>query len=231
MGSSDERRSEHVELDIQSIGTWNTNAELIADVAVLGWLGDDLTTLDATYGQGAFWTKYRPPHLIGVDINPAKSPYGEADFRHLPFGDRSFDVVVFDPPYKLNGTPALAGFDGSYGVDVPSTWQDRMQVIADGARDCARVARKHLLVKCQDQVVSGKMRWQTDVVTAIAYAAGFRKADRFDFRSSGIPQPAGRRQMHARHSVSQLLIFTRGTQDNGVDLLPASGRTAEQPDV
>lgn len=203
--------------EIQSIGDWSSNADLIADVALLGWLADDLTVLDATYGLGAFWSKYRPPLLTGCDLDPAKSPCGESvDFRALPFGDRSFDVVVFDPPYKLNGTPALAGFDASYGVDVPTTWQDRMQVIADGARDCARVARRHLLVKCQDQVVSGKMRWQTDVVTAVAYDAGFRKADRFDFRSNGLPQPPGRSQQHARHSVSQLLVFTRGVQDNGL---------------
>lgn len=203
--------------EVQSIGDWSTNAELIADVAVLGWLADDLTVLDATYGLGAFWTKYRPPLLTGVDINPERSPWGCAvDFRDLPFDDRSFDVAVLDPPYKLNGTPSLEGFDASYGVDARSSWQDRMRLIADGARECARVARKHLLVKCQDQVVSGKMRWQTDVVTEVAYRAGFRKADRFDFRSAGIPQPAGRRQQHARHSVSQLLVFTRGVQDNGL---------------
>lgn len=202
--------------DVQSIGTWATNAELIADVATLGWLAGDLSVLDATYGLGRFWTKYRPPLLTGVDLNARKSPSGESvDFRHLPFADRSFDVVVFDPPYKLNGTPSLEDFDDGYGVDEPSCWQDRMGLIADGTRECSRVARKHLLVKCQDQVVSGKMRWQTDVVTAVAYDAGFRKADRFDLRSKGIPQPAGRRQVHARHSASQLLVFTRGTQDNG----------------
>lgn len=203
--------------EVQSIGSWATNAELIADVAVLGWLSDDLSVLDVTYGEGAFWTKYRPPLLTGVDLNPAKSLTGEpVDFRSLPYADRSFDVVVFDPPYKLNGTPSLDGFDGAYGVEVATRWQDRMQLIADGAAECARVARKHLLVKCQDQVVSGKMRWQTDVVTDIAYAAGFRKADRLDFRSNGLPQPPGRRQQHARHSVSQLIVFTRGVQDNGV---------------
>lgn len=205
------------EAEIQSIGEWASNAELIADVAALGWLRDDYTVLDTTYGHGRFWTKYRPPLLTGVDVNPSKSMTGTSvDFRNLPFPDRSFDVVVFDPPYKLSGTPELDDFDEAYGIDVPSRWQDRMQLIADGAGECARVAAKHLLVKCQDQVVSGQMRWQTDVVTDVVCAAGFRKADRFDFRSGGIPQPSGRRQVHARHSASQLLVFTRGQQNNGV---------------
>lgn len=203
--------------EIQSIGGWANNAELLADVAALGWITDEMTVLDATYGKGAFWKVYRPARLTGADINIDCSPCGRSvDFRNMPFADRMFDVVVFDPPYKLNGTPELGEFDVAYGIDVSTTWQDRMQTIAAGTKECARVARRHLLVKCQDQVVSGKMRWQTDVVTNIAYAAGFRKADRFDLRSKGLPQPEGRRQVHARHSASQLLVFTRGRQDNGI---------------
>lgn len=211
--------------DVLSIGEWSTNGDLIADVARLGWLSDELTVLDATYGRGRFWTKYRPPLLVGVDIDPAKCPGGDSvDFRRLPFPDRSFDVVVFDPPYKLNGSSQLGGFDEDYGVaGAPVTRQERMRTIAEGAKECARVAARHLLVKCQDQVSGGKMRWQTDAVTAIAYAAGFRKADRFDFRSKGMPQPGTRRQQHARHSVSQLLVFTRGKADDGADIDEVTG--------
>lgn len=139
--------------EVQSIGGWNTNAELLADVASLGWITDDMTVLDATYGRGRFWTKYRPPKLTGVDLNPAKSPAGVVvDFRAMPFRDRSFDVVVLDPPYKLSGRPDLGDFDEAYGIDVPARWQDRMQLIAEGVLECARVASQHLLVKVQDQV-------------------------------------------------------------------------------
>lgn len=206
--------------EIQSIGRWATNGELIADVARLGWITDDLTVLDTTYGRGRFWTRYRPAQLVGVDIDPAKSLTGESvDFRCLPWPERAFDVVVFDPPYKLSGTPRLGDFDAAYGVDVPASWRDRMRLIAEGAAECARVARRHLLVKCQDQVVSGQMRWQTDVVTEVVTARGFRKADRFDFVSGGRRQPEGRGQAHARHPASQLLVFTRGRVDNGA---PAS---------
>ena len=56
-------------------------------------------SLDATYGLGRFWTKYRPAQLIGVDINPEKSDglWGPMDFRNLNLQDQAFDVVVFDP--------------------------------------------------------------------------------------------------------------------------------------
>lgn len=201
--------------EIRSIGDWPTNAALIADVAALGWITDEMTVLDATYGHGKFWSVYRPPKLLGIDINPAKSEIGSVDFRALPFHDEAFDVVVLDPDYKLSGTPSLAEFDERYGIEEPTRWQDRMAKIANGASECARVAGKHLIVKCQDQVVSGKMRWQTDVVTEAVTTAGFRKADRFDYGAGrGRPQPSGRSQKHARHEASQLLVFTRGSVEN-----------------
>lgn len=88
--------------EIRSIGTWASNAELIADAVVpLGWIGDHHTVLDCTYGKGRFWTKYRPPRLVGVDLNPLKAHTVQADNRRLPFPDHCFDVVVFDPDYKL----------------------------------------------------------------------------------------------------------------------------------
>ena len=204
--------------EILSVGEWKSNADLIADVAALGWIDHEMSVLDATYGLGRFWTKFRPANLIGLDINPAKSDalWGPKDFRDLGLADRAFDAVVFDPPYKLNGTPSLDDFDAAYGIEVPTDWRDRMALIADGAEECARVARKHLLVKCQDQVVSGKVRWQTDVVTEVVTAQGFRKADRFDYGAGrGRKQPDGRTQRHARHDASQLLVFTRGSVDNG----------------
>ena len=212
-----------------SVGAWQTNGELIADVARLGWITDYMTVLDVTYGHGKFWTDYKPPHLLGVDLNPTKSDpdIGPVDFLHPPFPSRSFDAVVFDPPYKLSGTPSLDDFDERYGIEAPTRWQDRMALIAGGAARCADLARLHLLVKVQDQVCSGAMRWQTREVADAVEPLGFRQADRFDFGAlrldedneldvrRGRPQPPGREQKHARHQASQLLIFTRRGAGNG----------------
>lgn len=200
---------------VPAVSTWATNGDLIADVARVGWLTADMSVLDVTWGKGRFWTKWRPRILVGTDIDPERSPSGRAvDFRELPFGDRRFDAVVFDPPYKLNGTPRLET-DEVYGTGEVARWQDRMALIRDGAAECARVARKVVLVKCQDQVCSGQMRWQTDVVTEAVCAKGFRKADRFDM-IGGREQPAGRSQKHARGRGSTLLVFVRGEVDNGI---------------
>lgn len=203
--------------EIRSIGTWASNAELIADAVVpLGWIGDHHTVLDCTYGKGRFWTKYRPPLLVGVDLNPLKAHTVQADNRRLPFPDHCFDVVVFDPDYKLSGTPQLGEFDEAYGINVAKTTEERMEGITSGALEAARVCRKHLLIKCQDQVVSGEVVWQTIVLhtllTNLPLEKGekpMRLAERFEYPTRGIPQSKDRVQRHARHDHSQLLVFTR----------------------
>lgn len=193
-------------MTVLAIDKWESNAALIADVSTLGYL--DGHVLDPTYGGGNFWTEFTPWKLTACDLNPEKSPLGmSVDFRHLPWKDRWFDVVVFDPPYKLNGTPDPY-LDERYGVDVPTKWQDRMALIIAGVKECARVTKTYLLVKCQDQVCSGVIRWQTDHVTDAAINMGMDKVDRFDFLSYR-PQPSGRSQQHARRNSSTLLVFRK----------------------
>ena len=186
---------------------WRTNGDLIADVARLGYLRDTDWVLDATYGRGRFWTKWKPDLTRGGFVAHDLKTDG-VDFRHLPHPDRSFDVGVLDGPYKLNGTPALGDFDQAYGVDRVSTWQDRHTLIRDGIAELARVARRIVLVKCQDQVCSGAIRWQTDEFTDWALTLGLVKVDRFDLLGGGRPQPMeGRTQKHAHGRPSTLLVF------------------------
>lgn len=189
--------------------TWRNNAELIADVARLGYITGRV--VDLTYGHGLFWTRYRPDQLVAHDRNPEKGD--GVDFRRLPEPDGTYDTVVFDPPYKLSGTPALGDFDQRYGIDVPTRWQDRMALILDGTREAVRVCRPggHVLVKCQDQVVSGAIRWQTREVAAVAESHGCVQVDRFDLLGKHRPQPAGRRQVHAQGRPSTLLVFRKAT--------------------
>ncbi len=184
---------------------WPTNAHMIKDVARLGYLRKDWRTLDPTYGLGNFWKLWKPDDLVGTDILLGQ----EFDFRHLPFPDEFFDAVVFDPPYKMNGTPT-DWVDGRYGVGVSTRWQDRLALMQVGLKGCARVLGKsgYLLVKCQDQVVSGRVVWQTDLMTKVALENGCHKVDRLDFLTDPRPQPHTR-QIHARRNYSTLLIFQK----------------------
>lgn len=190
-----------------------TNGKAIADCAELGYLRAEDFVLDATYGLGRFWTDWRPDHLTTNDIDPERGAHWQHDFRSMDFEDRLFDAVVLDGPYKLNGTPSKGGpasSDSDYGVGDVMRWQDRHALIEDGIDECARVAKRTLLIKCQDQVCSGKVRWQTHLFAERAARNGFRLVDAlhvYGWRA----QPPGRRQVHAAHNYSTLLVTERET--------------------
>jgi hypothetical protein len=151
-----------------------TNADAIVDCVKLGYLHADMVTLDPTYGEGAFWRRWRPRHLVACDLNPAKSPLGHPiDFTELPW-PRCFDAVIFDPPYKLNGTGGSHVSDARFGVDTAVPWKARYRLIEDGIREAARVLVPGgtLLIKCQSQVASGSVRWQDMDFATVAAQAG-----------------------------------------------------------
>lgn len=192
-------------MTVLAIDTYQSNADLILACRDLGYIEGH--TLDPTYGKGTFWKAWRPTVFVGTDIDPAKSLGQPVDFTSLPWDDGYFDTVVFDPPYKLNGTPDEA-IDQRYGVHQPTRWQDRMDLCKRGIDECARVSRKWLLIKCQDQVCSGKVRWQTIEFGSAAVDSGFELVDMLHYVAYR-PQPEGRSQIHARRNYSTMLVLRR----------------------
>ena len=190
---------------IMAHGDWTSNAHLIADVARLGYLPGHV--LDPTWGRGRWWQVWQPEKLTSHDLFTRDG----VDFRYLPESAETFDSIAFDPPYKLNGTPALGDFDNAYGVDVKNDRESKHQCIRDGMTECTRVLRfgGFLLLKCMDQVEGGKVRWQTDIFTTHAVSLGLEKVDSFNFPSYRA-QPEGRGQQHARRNFSTLMVFTKG---------------------
>jgi hypothetical protein len=208
---------------VMAMSTARDNAELIEQAAQLGYLRRSWNTLDPTYGLGRFWTRWRPDYLVASDLNPAKSPYGTpVDFQHLPWTARVFNAVVLDAPYKLNGTSTRRGAatsDEDYGVDTWLSQADRHALIRRGIDECIRVlipGRKtdpadggYLLVKCQDQVNGGKVRWQTREFADHAETHdGVRLVDMLHLVGYR-PQPAGTTQQHARRNYSTLLVLRK----------------------
>lgn len=188
---------------------WPTNGHLIADVAKMGYLRKEWKTLDPTYGEGVFWSVWAPDELVASDLDPDKSPIGyPIDATNLPYEDREFGASVFDGPYRLNGKPDMP-FDERYGITVRRDWRWRMRLLTDGVKEVGRVTNYYMLVKCQDQVVGSKIRWQTEMIREAAESVGFGQKDRFDFPSYR-KQPEGRNQLNAHRCFSQLLVFKRG---------------------
>lgn len=201
---------------IFAFGAVRDNAQRIIDCRTLGYLSHDQRILDPTWGEGKFWTKWDPlpPRLVACDLNPAKSPIGyPIDFTCMPFSDHEFDAITFDPPYQLNGTSTGKGSsakDAQYGVDQYMPVAARHELIRHGMSECWRVLAPGgiLLVKCQDQVASGRKHWQTDMFTAHAEKLGGRKVDEL-YVEGYRDQPQGTSQKHSRQDFSALLVIRK----------------------
>lgn len=187
---------------VRAAHAWQNNGVMIAEVSRLGYLNGKVC--DLTYGSGTFWSVIWPNGLVMHDART-----DGVDFRMLPEPADTYDAVVFDPPYKLNGTPD-PDVDWRYGIDEKSTWQDRMELMRLGLREAIRVTRRYVLMKCQAQVCSGAVRWQDIEAVRWAEEAGARLIDRFDMLGTSRPQPMdGREQKHAHGRPSTLLVFVK----------------------
>lgn len=197
--------------NVPAAGAWRNNAELIAAVASLGWLPEPV--LDLSYGDGKFWTDYRPERLVTNDLDPDKQAEHRWDVRSRPVPPEwlaAFGAVVWDGPYRLSGTQGSgrAGFDGRYGLGVEySHWRDKLAVLEDGTRAAVLCTRPGgvTLVKCQDQVSGGQKRWQTRVLADAGEQHGARLMDMLHL----VRKPRSGAVKHASSNYSTLLVFKR----------------------
>jgi hypothetical protein len=141
---------------LKSVFTGQHNADLIAAVAPLYLTG---TVLDVTYGEGNWWTRYRPEQFTFHDLEKVDG----VDFRDLPHPDRSFDTVVYDPPYIPAGGAATTAkiatsFRHGFGLSHGRTSAAFDDLVMDGLDECCRVTGTYLLVKCMEFVGSASFR-------------------------------------------------------------------------
>jgi hypothetical protein len=110
--------------------------------------------LDCTYGSGTFWLGSSRA-IVGTDIDPARAKNRVADFTHLPFGDGEFPTVVFDPPFQ----PFVHSAEEVRYSGMGKNEKDLKAQFQAGVRESWRVARRHLLVKCQGYIHSHAPQW------------------------------------------------------------------------
>jgi len=201
---------------VQSV-IYGTNGDLIAQVARLRYLGGpEDRVLDVTYGEGSFWTRYRPAGLVAHDLYKLDG----VSFLVLPEPDDSERIVVYDPPYISTGNRATSTVDDLYdrfGLGELKGWRAIRRQIELGLAECARVLtpKGFLLVKCMDYTESGKKVWNTFHVFNEAERLGLRMVDRFTHYTGGGPQPMNnldgspREQRTSREVTSMLLVFTK----------------------
>lgn len=197
---------------------WKSNAELIADCVLLGYLRDDDHVLDPTWGRGIWWKVWSPAKLTRHD----RYKLDGVDFRDLPHGDGEFDAVAFDPPYVVPGGRKSSGvqaFFDQYGMDSEARTPAEQQAINNaGLAECFRVVKAggFVLTKCADYVWSGKLVLGTHETLVYALSIGFKVQDRIEHVGRPRMQPQRTRkdgqivrQHHARRNLSTLFVLQK----------------------
>jgi len=190
---------------------WPTNAHMIEDCERLGYLRADWSVMDATFGKGVWWKRWRPDSLVEHDI-----ALDGVDFRSLPENDDTYDAVAFDPPYVSKGgrkTTTIPDFFERYGLkDAPRTPAALQTYIDQGLSECVRVLKPKgvLLVKCKDYISSGRFWMGTHHTLTHALSTGLELVDRLEHVGRAGPQPTGRGQFHARRNLSTLFVLRKG---------------------
>jgi DNA modification methylase len=193
---------------------WTSNAQLIEDVARLGYLTVDDLVLDPTYGKGIWWKNWRPTNLV-TRSNLSEPSF---DFRSTDYDDNTFDAITYDPPYVSVGgrkTSGIVGMYDGYGlIDAPTSPSELQQLINDGLTEMLRIVKPGgiILTKCQDYVSSGKLWIGTHHTVTHALNIGCELVDRLEHVTNPRPQPSGRRQVHARRNLSTMLVFRAPTR-------------------
>lgn len=108
---------------------------------------EDKLILDVTCACRSIWFNKKHPRALYTDIrkepkgfvqerqNYEINPDKIVDYRDLPFLDKSFKMVIFDPPH-LKGISQNSWIGKKYGSLDPQTWE---QDIKKGFNECWRV--------------------------------------------------------------------------------------------
>ncbi|HBD92993.1 MAG TPA: DNA modification methylase [Spirochaetia bacterium] len=167
---------------------------------------------DLTYGNGNFWKKVDTSKYA---FFPSDIKTNGIDFRNLPHGDNSFDMVVFDPPYMHSSpTPIREDLDKTYRNNDKGGWGAEYvyNLYRQGMKESYRILQPKgiLLVKCQDQVESGKNYFDhIEIYNIATKELGFLAEDLFVLTRQGVPMMRHPYQLHARKNHSYMWIFRK----------------------
>jgi SAM-dependent methyltransferase len=195
-----------------------TDAELLERMLAFYPKAPPRRILDATVNAGRFWKGSRRP-VIGVDVNPAFRPTVVADNRRLPFGDASFDVIVYDPPHIPNqGRDRGKDFNTRFGLVLKSpavNGYNLTHLYAPFAREAYRVLQPEglLLCKIADYVHGHRYQWAHIELLKAATAVGFTACDCIiKVRRGPITDPRWKKAHHARRQHCYWLVFRKSAK-------------------
>jgi hypothetical protein len=187
---------------------------------ILSWIRDlycpEGFDVDATYGNGRFWTKGVTKPRLCFDADETLSGCEPARSEQLPLGDASVGSIVFDPPFLTyvrqnregNGNMVMSRrFSGYWRYD------ELEEHYHASLREFARCLRKKGVVvfKCQDIIHNHKMHATHINVVQWAAECGFRLKDLFVLGAQHrMPRPNRKGPpKHARVFHSYFLVLEK----------------------
>jgi hypothetical protein len=186
------------------------NEDLIPEVLKV-YGQDGMIIADVTYGNGNFWKNV---DLVRYDFYPSDLKTNGWDFRNLPYENETLDMFVLDPPYMQGSSaPIIDILDKTYKNNDRDGWgtQYLYDLYRGGMLEAKRTLKNNgiLLLKCQDQVSSGKNQFDHIVLYNIAIELGFLAEDLFILTRIGTPMMRHSYQLHARKNHSYLWVFRK----------------------
>ncbi len=92
--------------------------------------------LDACCGERSFWFDKNNVHTIYADIRSDVATNIVQDFRDIKYKDKSFKLVVFDPPHVFEKKGSYSWINKKYGTLSIEDWP---MDIRQGLEECYRV--------------------------------------------------------------------------------------------
>lgn len=174
--------------------------------------------LDATVNGGRFWRDSQH-HIIGVDIEPSHKPSIVADNNQMPFRDRAFDVVVYDPPHIPNqGKDRQKDFNTRFGLGARSPKEQGYtftHTFPPFLKEAFRVLKAEgiLLAKITDYVHHHRYQWAHVELVQAARNAGFQPCDCIiKVRKGPIIDPKWKVAHHSRRQHCYWLVFRKSSK-------------------
>jgi hypothetical protein len=171
--------------------------------------------LNTTVNGGRFWRGSKRP-VIGMDIDYRHHPNLVADNSAMPFGDRSFDVLVYDPPHIPNqGKDNKKDFGTRFGLVVRSSKENHYtftHTFPPFAREAHRVLKEEgiLLCKITDYVHHHRYQWAHIELINAAREVGFMPCDCIvKIRKGPIIDPKWKTAHHTRRQHCYWIVFRK----------------------
>lgn len=171
--------------------------------------------LDATVNGGRFW-RGSTRKVVGIDIDLAHRPSIVADNAAMPFGDESFEVMVYDPPHIPNqGRDNEKDFRERFGLGPRSPKESGYtfsHTFPPFIGEAYRVLAEEGILFCKiaDYIHHHRYQWAHVELIQAARDAGFRPCDCIiKIRKGPIIDPKWKIAHHTRRQHCYWLVFRK----------------------